>query len=113
MKTKNKLIIGGMLSAALLALSVSGCASEKQEQAQLQSQARISKQQAQAIALTKAPGGTVKEADLEKEHGKLIWSFDIAVPNSQNITEVAVDAINGSVVSVGQETPEQQAEEKD
>ena len=113
MKTNNKLIIGGVLSAALLTLNVSGCASEKPEQAQLQSQAKISKQQAQTIALTKAPGGTIKEADLEKEHGKLIWSFDIAVPNSRNITEVAVDAINGSVVSVDRETPEQQAEEKD
>jgi uncharacterized membrane protein YkoI len=79
----------------------------------LQAQAKISKEQAQQIALTKAPGGTVKEGELEKEKGKLIWSFDIATPGSKDITEVGVDAITGEVVSVEKETPEQQKKEKD
>ena len=51
-------------------------------------------------ALAKAPGGTVKEGELEKEKGKLIWSFDIATPDTRDITEVNVDAITGQVVSV-------------
>jgi uncharacterized membrane protein YkoI len=110
---KNELIIGGSLAAVLVIIGVSGCVSGKQEQAELQAQAKISREQAQQTALAKVPGGTVKEGDLEREHGKLIWSFDIATPSSENITEIAVDAINGSVVSVDQETPEQQAKEKD
>ncbi len=44
-----------------------------------------------------------KKANLEKEHGKLIWSFDIATPDSKEITEVNVDAIDGSIVSVEKE----------
>ena len=96
------------LALALLA----GCASEKQEQANLLAQARISRGDAEKTALAKAPNGTVKEAELEKENGKLIWSFDIATPGSQNITEVGVDAISGEVISVASETPEQQAKEK-
>lgn len=102
-----------MLAATLVAVGVSGCATEKQEQAELQAQAKISKEQAQQTALTKAPGGTIKEGELEKEKGTLIWSFDITTPDSKDITEVAVDAITGTVVSVEKETPEQQAKEKD
>jgi uncharacterized membrane protein YkoI len=100
---KTKLILGGMLAAALVAVGVTGCETEKQEQAELQSQAKISKEQAQLTALAKAPGGTVKEGELEKEKGKLIWSFDITTPNSKDITEVNVDANTGDVVSVEQE----------
>lgn len=109
----NKIITSGIAAAALFALGVSGCATEKQEQAELQAQAKITRDQAQLTALTKAPGGTIKEGELEKEKGKLIWSFDVATPDSKDITEVAVDALTGDVVSVEKETPEQQAKEKD
>jgi uncharacterized membrane protein YkoI len=49
------------------------------------------------------PGGTVKEGELEKEKGKLIWSFDLTTPGSKGITEVNVDALTGDVVSVEKE----------
>lgn len=110
MNMKTKIIFGGLLAAALVA---AGCATEKHEQAELQAKAKVSKEQAQQTALAKAPGGMVKEAELEKEHGRIIWSFDIATPGSKDITEVAVDAISGEVLSVEKETPEQQKREKD
>ncbi len=53
--------------------------------------------------MTRAPNGTIKESELEKNCGKLIWSFDIATPDSKEITEVNVDAIDGSIVSVEKE----------
>src|SRR5437868_13131845 len=68
---KNKNIIALLLVAAIIAVVAVGCATEKQEQAALQAQAKISKEQAQQTALAKAPGGTVKEGELEKEKGKL------------------------------------------
>lgn len=49
--------------------------------------------------------------ELEKEHGKLIWSFDSATPKNQNITEVQVDAKTGKIVSTHVETPAMQAKE--
>lgn len=110
---KNKIIITGALAATLGVIGLAGCASEKQEQAELQAQAKISREQAQQTALAKVPDGTIKEGELEKEKGKLIWSFDIATPGSPNNQEVNVDAITGDVVSVETETPEQQAKEKD
>jgi uncharacterized membrane protein YkoI len=50
---------------------------------------------------------------LEKEHGKLQWSFDVSTPDSKDITEVNVDAIIGDVVSTEKETPEEQNKEGD
>ena len=100
---KNKIIIAGLLASVIVAVITAGCESEKQEQAELQAQAKISKEQAQQTALAKAPSGTIKEGELEKENGKLIWSFDIATPDSKDITEVNVDAITGEIVSVEKE----------
>jgi uncharacterized membrane protein YkoI len=109
---KNKIIITS-LAAAIVLVGMAGCASEQQEQAAMQAQAKISKEQAEQTALTKAPGGTIKEGELENENGKLIWSFDIATPDTKNITEVNVDAITGGIISVATETPGQEAKEKD
>lgn len=89
--------------AVLLAVLLLGCASEKQ--AKLEAQARVTKPEAEKIALTRAPNGTIKEGELEKEKGRLIWSFDIATPDSKDITEVQVDAQTGQVVAVEKETP--------
>ena len=86
-----------MLAAGFLA----GCASETQSQ--LQAEAKISKADAQTTALTKAPSGTVKDCELEREHGKLIWSIELTTPDSKGITEVNVDAITGAIVNVDHE----------
>ena len=108
---KTKRLLGSLLAAGLLASGASGCATAKQDQAELQAQAKISREAAQQTALAKVPGGTVKDGELEKEKGKLIWSFDITTSSSKDIAEVAVDAITGAVVAVDIETPEQQAKE--
>jgi uncharacterized membrane protein YkoI len=79
-------------------------------QAKLASQARITKEQAQEIALKRAPG-TVESAELEREHGKLVYSFDIR--NSKGtIDEVQVSAITGKIVRVEHETKAQEEAEK-
>ena len=46
-------------------------------EAQLLKEARISKAQAEKTALTKITNGTIRSGELEREHGKLVWSFDI------------------------------------
>jgi len=73
--------------------------------------AKLTKTEAQAIALGRAKGGTVKSSELEKEHGVLVWSFDITTPDTKDITEVQVDANTGKIVSVEIETPEHEAKE--
>jgi uncharacterized membrane protein YkoI len=109
---KIKLLAAMTLSAVLAA----GCATERhehQDQAKLQAEAKITKEAATQTALGQVLNGTVKEAELEREHGKLIWSFDISTPGTGEITEVNVDAITGQVVSTSKESPEGESKEKD
>ena len=77
----------------------------------LLAQAKVERSVAEKTALTTVPGGAIKEGELEREHGKLVWSFDIQPPKSVNIIEVQVDAVTGKVVSVTTETPVDQAKE--
>lgn len=83
----------------------------EESQAELKAQARITQEEATKTALAKVPDGRIKAVELEKEHGKLIWSFDISIPKSKNITEIQVDAKTGKIVSTQVETPADQAKE--
>jgi Peptidase propeptide and YPEB domain len=80
-------------------------------EAQLMKETKVTKSQAEKTALTKVPDGIIKSAELEREHGLLIWSFDIAKPGTKKITEVQVDAKTGKIASVQIETPKDQATE--
>lgn len=74
--------------------------------------AKVSRAQAARTALATVPGGTIREGELEREHGKLLWSFDIARSGTRDITEVQVDAVTGKTVSVTTESPAQERREK-
>ncbi len=80
------------------------------EQARLQRQAKITMAQAKEIALRRA-AGNVEDGELEREHGKLVYSFDIRNAKG-TITEVQVDAKSGKVVRVEEENAKQEADEK-
>lgn len=82
-----------------------------ESQAQLQKEAKISMTQAREIALKRVPGGKIESEELEREHGKLIYSFDIKT-SEPGVTEVNVDAKNGKVLSSKQETPAKETAEK-
>jgi uncharacterized membrane protein YkoI len=73
-------------------------------------ESKITKDEATKIALGVVKGGVVKESELEKEGGTIVWSFDIAV--GKNITEVWVDANTGKVLKNEVETPKKEANEK-
>jgi hypothetical protein len=105
-------IICSVAVTAILACGVMGCMTKEKREAKLQAEAKVSKADAEKAALAKVPGGTIKEAELEKEKGKLIWSFDISISGSNDIKEVQVDAKTGEVVSVETETAATEAKEK-
>ena len=111
---KIKMIVCSALAVSLLA----GCICEKSEhhnkearQAKLMAKAKVSKADAEKTAMAKVPDGRIKDSELEKEHGKLQWSFDMTTPDSKDITEVNVDAMTGDVISVEKEAPESEAKE--
>lgn len=60
--------------------------------------AKISLDQARAIALKAVPGGTIADQELEHEKGGsgLRYSFDLKVGQSER--EIGVDAVSGKVL---------------
>lgn len=73
-------------------------------QAALQKEAKIPEATARETALKEVPNGTVKSSKLERENGKVIYSYDITVPGKKGVEEVNVNAIDGSVVAKEHET---------
>lgn len=82
----------------------------QQNQAALAREAQITMEQARATALTRA-AGTVEAGELEREHGRLVYSFDIRNAKG-TIDEVQVSAISGKIVRVEHENKKQEAAEK-
>jgi len=119
---RNKMIVSGLLACGLLASSMALSAvaeekSEKADKANLKEQATVPKSEAKKLALAEVKKrglhhARIKEAELEKEKGMVIWSFDISTRGTKDITEVQVDAKTGSVVSVTTESARDEAKEK-
>ena len=104
-----------MLAAAAIlvtGLTTSVLTMSQETRAQLQAEAKVTQAAAEKTALAKVPNGKIKSGELERERGKLVWSFDISMPHSKNITEVQVDAKTGKIAVVEIETPKDQAKEK-
>jgi uncharacterized membrane protein YkoI len=80
-----------------------------ESQAALQKEAKITMSAARATALKSAPG-KVKSEEIERENGKLIYSFDITT--KKGVTEVNVDAITGKVIDKHHESAAKEAAEK-
>jgi uncharacterized membrane protein YkoI len=82
---------------------------KKETQSQLAKEAKITMAEARTIALKQATGA-VESAELEREHGVLIYSFDIRT--GKDITEVQVNAIDGKIVAIEHEDAKKEAKEK-
>jgi tRNA(Glu) U13 pseudouridine synthase TruD len=70
----------------------------------------IGMKRAKAIAMQRVKG-TIKSSELEKEHGKMIYSFDIRNLKG-SITEVNIDAKTGKIIAVDVENARDEAREK-
>lgn len=81
-------------------------------QAALRKEATIAERVARKTALAAVPGGKVQSHELERENGKLIYSYDIKVAGKPGIEEVNVDAMTGDVVAHEHEDAKAEAKEK-
>jgi uncharacterized membrane protein YkoI len=85
---------------------------KEESAAALQAEAKISEATARATALKQVPAGSsVKKYELEREHGTLIYSYDITVPGKTGVDEIAVSALDGSIVAREHETPKKERAE--
>ena len=83
---------------------------EGKQSAKLAKKAKITLAEARQTAL-REDNGTVEGEEHEKEHGKLVYSFDIR--NSKGtITEIWVNAKTGKVVHKSEENAKSEAKEK-
>ena len=104
-----------MLGAAASASAQAAKATTKKEatsQAALRKEAKIAEADARKTALAAVPGGKVQSHELEREKGKLIYSYDIKVAGKSGIEEVNVDAITGTIVAHEHEDAKTEAKEK-
>ena len=82
-----------------------------ESQAALEKEAKMSMADARAMALATVPGSTVQAGEIEREGGKLIYSFDMKVAGKSGIDEVNIDAMTGKLVSNKHETPKDERAE--
>jgi hypothetical protein len=78
----------------------------------LRKEAKITESEARKTALAQVPGGKVQSHELERENGKLIYSYDIKVAGKPGVEEVNVDAVTGQVVAHQHEDAKAEAKEK-
>jgi len=96
------MIVGSLLLAT---------ASFAADDPKLVAEAKIKETEARATALAQVKNGTVRSEELEREHGHLIYSYDIQVPGKSGIDEVNVDAMTGKVIAKTHEGDKAQRKE--
>ena len=77
----------------------------------LASAAKVTEAAAVATAEKRVPKGKIQSVELEREKGKLIYSFDMKVPGKSGVEEVNVDAITGKVIAVMHESAKTEKKE--
>jgi uncharacterized membrane protein YkoI len=75
----------------------------KEDRPGLLAQAIVRPDAALRTALARVSGGRVKEAEIEVERRRLVYSFELAVPGVKGVREVVVDAKTGAVLDVKDE----------
>ncbi len=101
-------------AAILLAAATSAFAQtsyKKELPDSLVKQAKVTEEVAAKAAMARVPKGQIQTVELEKEKGRLIYSYDIKVAGKSGIDEVAVSAATGKVVAFSHETPADEKKE--
>ncbi len=98
------------LAALALTAAVAGAQGPKhhkktETQAELQKEAKMTMADARAMALKTVPGAAIQAGEIEREGGKLIYSFDMKLAGKAGIDEVNIDAMTSQLVSHQHETP--------
>jgi hypothetical protein len=73
--------------------------------------AKVTEATAAATAQARVPKGAIQGVELEKEKGKLIYSYDIKTAGKSGIDEVNIDAMTGKVIAFGHESPADEKKE--
>jgi uncharacterized membrane protein YkoI len=102
--------IGNFVLAATLLFSAGALAKTGVDE-DLSKEAKISEPEARRIALARVPG-IVRTEELEREHHRVVYSYDIERAGKPGVEEVQVDAKSGKIVSVKHESDKAEDKEK-
>jgi len=97
---------------AILTVVTLGCAVAASAQttykkdipAKLAKDAKVDEATAAAMAKARMPNATIRSVELEREHGRLIYSYDMTIAGKSGVEEVNVDAVTGKVIGAEHET---------
>jgi len=67
--------------------------------------AKITEAAAAETAQKRVPKATIASVELERENGRLIYSYDMTTKGKSGVDEVNVDAVTGKIISVAHESP--------
>ncbi len=81
-------------------------ASQKANQAKYAKMAKITMDEAKAIAL-KEKSGTITDQELEKKKGRILYSFDVKDANGK-VFDIEIDAKTGKVLKVEEDKEDEQ-----
>lgn len=84
----------------------------KEDRPGLLAKAKLSADSAIRLAMARVPGATIESAEIEREDGRLIYSFDMKIAGRAGIDEVNVDATTGKVLPLEHEGPKAEARER-
>ena len=120
MHTRKALFVAAAVAVGSLALAGTAGAQQMKHatsqvrvkgNAKLKSEAKVSEADAIATAQKEVPDGKIESGEIEREGGKLIYSFDVKQPHKSGIEEVNVDAVSGTVVKKEHETAKEEKAE--
>ena len=104
------LALGFALSSAAFAQTMNVPKSDVP--ADLAKEAKVSLEEARRTALSAVPGGKVQSEELEREKGRLVYSFDIKVGRRSGVEEVGIDAMTGKIIEKKHESAKSEKAEK-
>ncbi|HTS87199.1 MAG TPA: PepSY domain-containing protein [Gemmatimonadales bacterium] len=97
--------LAGWLSGAAPLAAQADHPKVKEERSGLLALAHIAPDSAIRLARSRVPHATIQSAEIERENGRLIYSFELKTPGKAGIDEVNVDAMTGYVLPVEHEGP--------
>lgn len=111
-KVLTVMLIAGVTTRASAQEAKKSTRAADASQSALKNEAKISEVDARKTALAQVPGGKVQSHELEREKGKLIYSYDIKIAGKPGVEEVNVDAVTGALVAHEHEDAKAEAKEK-
>jgi uncharacterized membrane protein YkoI len=108
MRTDHKLVLGGLIIAAISGTAVYAQQASTQENDALADLSKAQVDITQAIASAQqAANGKAVRAELEMENNTLMYKVEVANASTRKVMDVHVDGVNGKVLSATEDPTDQ------